>query len=219
MDLPPEDDFNGRPHRENPSSRLGNARACASSAVSRVYSGAPPPGVPGLGHLKGVSTPAGALVGKPPAGVKGVKTVLDKTRTNGSLATSQATTETPDPHHRRPPAGAWEIHRVTARRPCRRARIGRAPRVRPVYANAGSATNPRGSFIRAKHGVRPQLCGVRLFTATARSAISTATPQQNRSRHYQRPPGACSRSTGRRNTGVKSLCWGFKLQGLTWSFV
>src|SRR5450432_1388176 len=26
-------------------------------------------------------------------------------------------------------------------------------------------------------------------------------------------------STGRRNTGVKSLCWGFKLQGLTWSFV
>jgi hypothetical protein len=27
------------------------------------------------------------------------------------------------------------------------------------------------------------------------------------------------RLTGRRNTGVKSLCWGFKLQGLTWSFV
>jgi hypothetical protein len=26
-------------------------------------------------------------------------------------------------------------------------------------------------------------------------------------------------STGRRNTGVKSLGWGFKLQGLTWSFV
>ena len=26
-------------------------------------------------------------------------------------------------------------------------------------------------------------------------------------------------STGRRNTGVKSLCWGFKLQGLTWSLV
>jgi hypothetical protein len=26
-------------------------------------------------------------------------------------------------------------------------------------------------------------------------------------------------STGRRNTGVESLCWGFKLQGLTWSFV
>src|SRR5882724_7870489 len=26
-------------------------------------------------------------------------------------------------------------------------------------------------------------------------------------------------STGRRNTGVKSLCWCFKLQGLTWSFV
>jgi hypothetical protein len=26
-------------------------------------------------------------------------------------------------------------------------------------------------------------------------------------------------STDRRNTGVKSLCWGFKLQGLSWSFV
>src|SRR5438477_4819156 len=26
-------------------------------------------------------------------------------------------------------------------------------------------------------------------------------------------------STGRRNTGVKSLCWGFVFQGLTWSFV
>src|SRR5258705_5727196 len=26
-------------------------------------------------------------------------------------------------------------------------------------------------------------------------------------------------STGRRNTGVKSLRWGFKLQGLTWPFV
>src|SRR5437879_734088 len=26
-------------------------------------------------------------------------------------------------------------------------------------------------------------------------------------------------STGRRNTGAKSFCWGFKLQGLTWSFV
>ncbi|MEY2527727.1 MAG: hypothetical protein QOE73_2498 [Verrucomicrobiota bacterium] len=26
-------------------------------------------------------------------------------------------------------------------------------------------------------------------------------------------------STGRRNTGVKSLCRGFKLQGLTWPFV
>ena len=30
---------------------------------------------------------------------------------------------------------------------------------------------------------------------------------------------ASAGSTGRRNTGVKSLCWCFKLQGLTWSFV
>jgi hypothetical protein len=26
-------------------------------------------------------------------------------------------------------------------------------------------------------------------------------------------------STGRRNTGIKSLCWGLKLQSLTWPFV
>src|ERR1700686_1717415 len=34
--------------------------------------------------------------------------------------------------------------------------------------------------------------------------------------HFRFSPAG---STGRRNTGVKSLCWGFKLQGLTWSFV
>jgi hypothetical protein len=43
-----------------------------------------------------------------------------------------------------------------------------------------------------------------------------------RSRHRQ-PAPACpfgaAGSTGRRNTGVKSLRWGFKLQGLTGSFV
>src|SRR6185503_10153705 len=32
-------------------------------------------------------------------------------------------------------------------------------------------------------------------------------------------PFRAAGSTGRRNTGVKSLCCGFKLQGLTWSFV
>src|SRR6476620_617625 len=32
-------------------------------------------------------------------------------------------------------------------------------------------------------------------------------------------PKSPAGSTGRRNTGIKSLCWGFKLQGLTWSFV
>ena len=32
-------------------------------------------------------------------------------------------------------------------------------------------------------------------------------------------PSWAAGSTDRRNTGVKSLCWGFKLQGLTWPFV
>jgi hypothetical protein len=35
-------------------------------------------------------------------------------------------------------------------------------------------------------------------------------------RHVRFTPAG---STGRRNTGIKSLCWRFKLQGLTWPFV
>lgn len=34
-----------------------------------------------------------------------------------------------------------------------------------------------------------------------------------------RPFTAPAGSTGRRNAGVKSHCWGFKLQGLAWPFV
>jgi hypothetical protein len=37
--------------------------------------------------------------------------------------------------------------------------------------------------------------------------------------HSRSLPVFPCRSAGRCNTGVKSLCWGFKLQGLTWSFV
>src|SRR5882757_7276053 len=39
----------------------------------------------------------------------------------------------------------------------------------------------------------------------------------SRSPSHVRSPGAGS--TGRRNTSVQSLCWGFKLQGLAWSLV
>jgi hypothetical protein len=60
----------------------------------------------------------------------------------------------------------------------------------------------------------------------ARNRISTIVKQiknyQNTENDFKKietvrlqPAG----STGRRNTSVKSLCWGFKLQGLTWSFV
>jgi hypothetical protein len=48
------------------------------------------------------------------------------------------------------------------------------------------------------------------------SACGHETDQSTRSDDV-RSSGAGS--TGRRNTSVKSLCWGFKLQGLTWSFV
>src|SRR6267378_3053210 len=49
---------------------------------------------------------------------------------------------------------------------------------------------------------------------TARSVAVDEGPQPNRNVRF-----SAAGSTGRRNTGVKSLCWCFKLQGLTWSFV
>src|SRR5471030_2800614 len=48
------------------------------------------------------------------------------------------------------------------------------------------------------------------MAAMARSGYADANGQC-----AKRPAG----STDRRNTGVKSLSWGFKLQGLAWSFV
>src|SRR3974390_642665 len=48
------------------------------------------------------------------------------------------------------------------------------------------------------------------------SALSPKADIKDTHRHVRF--GAAG-STGRRNTGVKSLCWGFKLQGLAWSFV
>ena len=60
--------------------------------------------------------------------------------------------------------------------------------------------------------------------AAHRAADSGACPQRGRpSRTPDDPetglPKYPTGSTGRRNTSIKSLCWGFKLQGLTWSFV
>jgi hypothetical protein len=38
-------------------------------------------------------------------------------------------------------------------------------------------------------------------------------------RNFDPGAGKVERFRSRRNIGVKSLCWGFKLQGLTWPFV
>jgi hypothetical protein len=62
------------------------------------------------------------------------------------------------------------------------------------------------------------------------SCGSDCVPSGNNKRHRIVIQNAATRSpssvlvpsagsTGRRNTGIKSFCWGFKLQGLTWSFV
>jgi len=48
----------------------------------------------------------------------------------------------------------------------------------------------------------------------SRSALILTTCTPNRDVRF-----TSAGSTGRRNTDVKSLCWGFKLQGLTWPFV
>ena len=115
--------------------------------------------------------------------------MLDKTRANGSLATSQATTETSTPTI----AGRRLAHgKFTA--PQRAAlaaalELGELRVDRFTQTQAARLTRADRSY-RAKRGMRPQLSDVRLFTVIARSAISNAAPQQNRSRHYQRPPGA-----------------------------
>jgi adenylate cyclase len=49
---------------------------------------------------------------------------------------------------------------------------------------------------------------------TSRHGIESTSDYQNSPVQY-----VIAGSTGRRNTGVKSLRWGFKLQGLTGSFV
>ena len=52
--------------------------------------------------------------------------------------------------------------------------------------------------------------------------MSKCLPGYLHNRHRQAAPPCPFRaagSTGRRNTGVKSLCWGFKLQGLARPFV
>jgi hypothetical protein len=115
--------------------------------------------------------------------------VLDKTRTNGSLATSQATTETPIPTI----AGRRLAHgKFTASQRAALAaalELGELRVDRFTQTQAARLTRADRSYAR-KARRAPQLCDVRLFTVTVRSAILTATPQQNRSRHYQRPPGA-----------------------------
>ena len=150
--------------------------------------GAPSPGA-GSGSPLGRQQTAGAPVGKAAGRSQRSKTVLDKTRANGSLATSQATTETSTPTI----AGRRLAHgKFTA--PQRAAlaaalELGELQVDRFTQTPAARLTRADRSYAR-KARMRPQLSDVRLFTIIARSAISNAAPQQNRSRHYQRPPGA-----------------------------
>src|ERR1035437_2498727 len=51
-------------------------------------------------------------------------------------------------------------------------------------------------------------------------ALALSTPNAaSKAALGARCPLLAASSTGRCNTGVKSLRWGFKLQGLTWSFI
>ena len=47
--------------------------------------------------------------------------------------------------------------------------------------------------------------------------VKTRSVVDGREQSHAECPFVAAGSTGRRNTGVESLCWGFKLQGLTWS--
>ena len=115
--------------------------------------------------------------------------MLDKTRANGSLATSQATTETSTPTI----AGRRLAHgKFTA--PQRAAlaaalELGELRVDRFTQTQAARLTRADRSYARKARDASPAVRRA-LFTVIARSAISNAAPQQNRSRHYQRPPGA-----------------------------
>src|SRR6476469_8907032 len=97
-----------------------------------------------------------------------------------------------------------------------------------VTLRSDTVTAPRESlWLRHNQKIRTTL-----ETLSSKSTKSTLNPcLQTRANHasvkwqtigirsaVQCPLGVAG-STGRRNTGIKSLCWGFKLQGLTWSFV
>jgi len=81
------------------------------------------------------------------------------------------------------------------------ARLSASFRLGPDPRRAlGPAATPAASTGRTRDRTRPMLQAVRKFLPGRRPHVTAG-------------------STGRRNTGVKSFCWGFKLQGLTGSFV
>src|SRR6476660_5541948 len=55
--------------------------------------------------------------------------------------------------------------------------------------------------------------------SSMRANVFRCSPNNGHRQDTSACPSCAAGSTGRRNTGIKSLCWGFKLQGLTWSFV
>jgi CheY-like chemotaxis protein len=73
----------------------------------------------------------------------------------------------------------------------------------------------------------PEVDGISVLTYLPETAqkflhviVVTGHPGQGTVEMCKGLNAACiAGSTGRRNTGAKSLCWGFKLQGLTWPFV
>jgi hypothetical protein len=88
----------------------------------------------------------------------------------------------------------------------------RLAKVKPPLPDSGLFEPLGFGRLQCANAIKARRCA-----SQARSSGVMAATQPAGCALYVRCRGAGS--TGRRNTGVKSLCWGFKLQGLTWSFV
>jgi hypothetical protein len=93
-----------------------------------------------------------------------------------------------------------------------RAIYGRHPNgfVRRILSTLAGAGNSRRTPVK-----RPTILQLSISRADQAMSVSGCDLPVHFGNVRFTPAG----STGRRNTGIKSLCWGFKLQGLTWSFV
>ena len=83
----------------------------------------------------------------------------------------------------------------------------------------GVGSTARSASARRRTWARRACCyfGVSTSNRFLISAVGRSIPDLSAGNRKVRSTPAGS--TGRRNTGAKSLCWGFKLQSLTWSFI
>src|SRR3974390_2123826 len=93
-------------------------------------------------------------------------------------------------------------------------RVGGALERRLIVAPEGSASY-RAKISPRRGGLHSWIDQLNGWHMSALGSFATEASSPSRSQC----PLCLASSTGRRNTSVKSLCWGFKSQGLAWSLV